>query len=457
LFSLAFAYAAFQKGGVWPKDWSVFLLALAVLSGVYWLRTPSSERAPSPARWLGWLLAALPCYAAFQLLPLPLPVLRVLSPARAEVHEGLRGALEAGVFAPLSVKPAATLEHALRIAGCVAAFLLLRELAFRFADRPWRLALPLVAIAGLEGALGLAQFYAEGSEGFAHGTYVNRNHYAGLLEMSLPFAVMYPVAVLRRVESRHRSPAGPALAACAWLAVAAIILLGIIDSLSRMGFVAALASLFLMGALALGAGRRAWRKWAAVGLVGALVVIGFVFLPPDQLIARFGDLAATDEISGDTRVNIWRETLGVIAAFPVFGCGLGGYQSAFFRYKRMAPAHTIDFAHNDYLQLLAELGVAGFALVAVLVVAALWMAMRAAVAHSRPGGRALGLACTGALAAILLHSLVDFNLYVPANAMLLTWIAALAAGLTFSWRSVPAWKPQGAPRVLEARVVSSES
>jgi hypothetical protein len=101
--------------------------------------------------------------------------------------------------------------------------------------------------------------------------------------------------------------------------------------------------------------------------------------------------------------------------------------------------------------------VAGFALVAVLVVAALWMAMRAAVAHSRPGGRALGLACTGALAAILLHSLVDFNLYVPANAMLLTWIAALAAGLAFSWRSVPAWKPQGAPRVLEARVVSSES
>jgi O-antigen ligase len=218
-----------------------------------------------------------------------------------------------------------------------------------------------------------------------------------------------------------------------------------------MGFVAALASLFVMGALALGAGQRAWRRWLAVGLVGALVLLGFIFLPPNELIARFGEFAATDELSGDTRIQIWTETERLIAAFPLFGCGLGGFQSAFFRYKQMAPQHTVDFAHNDYLQLLAELGVVGFALLAVLVLAALWAAVRAALRSGPPAVSALGLAATGALTAILLHSLVDFNLYVPANALLFTWVAAISAGLGFARFPGAAWRPAGTPRVLEAK------
>jgi len=456
-FSVAFGYAVFQKGGVWPQDWNWFLLVVGLLSAAYWIGTRWLGSAPRPAGWVRWALVLLPCYAFFQVAPLPLGVLRVVSPARAELHQGLAGTLPAGGWAPLSVFPGATLEHAVRLVGFVAAFLLLRELACRFSERPWRLAYPFVAVAVLEAVLGLVQYYSEASEGHAHGTYVNRNHFAGLLEMALPFAVMYPVAVLRGTHSRYSAPARPALVACAWLAVAAAILLGIIHSLSRMGFIAALASLFVMGALALGAGRRAWRRWLAVGLAGALVLFAFIFLPPNDLIARFGELAATEELSGDTRVQIWREAVRVIAAFPVFGCGLGGFQSAFYRYKQMAPQLTIDFAHNDYLQLLAELGLVGFALLAALVVAALWAAVRGAVKGGRPEVSALGLAATGALAAILLHSLVDFNLYVPANALQLTWIAAISAGLGFTRAPGAAWRPAGTPQVLEAKFFVAES
>jgi len=422
LLSAAFSYAVFQKGGVWSQDWNIFLLILGLLALFYRPRTPVPRLEP----WLRWPLILLPCYAAFQLLPLPIPLLRILSPARAEIQAALGGS-----FAPLSVVPVATLHHFIRISACVAAFLLLRQLAHRFSGRPWTLAYPIILIASLEAALGLAQ------QPEAHGTYVSRNHYAGLLEMSLGFPVAYALACGSNLLVG-------ALTACASLSAAALILLAIIHSQSRMGFIAALFSLFVMALLAL-----PFRKWTALALAAALVLLAFIYLPPDQLIARFADLASTDEISGDTRAHIWSDTLRLIAAYPVFGCGLGGYHSAFLRYKQVAPASTVDFAHNDYLQFLAELGIIGFAIAAALILSVLFLTLRALSKHTTRQGRALALASIGGLAAILLHSLVDFNLYVPANALLMTWIAALAATLMFSSRPLPA------PRVIEVKAVAT--
>jgi O-antigen ligase len=93
------------------------------------------------------------------------------------------------------------------------------------------------------------------------------------------------------------------------------------------------------------------------------------------------------------------------------------------------PLLTDDFAHNDYLQLLAELGLVGFAIGATLAFSVVRTAVRRAVISADPGARYFAVACAGALAAILLHSLVDFNLYIPANAMLLAWIAGMTAGV----------------------------
>jgi O-antigen ligase len=88
----------------------------------------------------------------------------------------------------------------------------------------------------------------------------------------------------------------------------------------------------------------------------------------------------------------------------------------------------VDYAHNDYLQFFAELGAAGFVIGLVLLGS---IARRAArTTDDTSGIRWVGLACLGSLTAIAVHSAMDFNLYVPANAAILAWICGLATGLT---------------------------
>jgi O-antigen ligase len=174
------------------------------------------------------------------------------------------------------------------------------------------------------------------------------------------------------------------------------------------------------------------RQIVTVGLVAALVLAGFVFLPPDKLIPRFAQLVSTDGLTEEGRTRLWAETIPLIRAYPLLGCGLGGYETAVYKFQLSGELMTDDFAHNDYLQLLAELGLAGFLIVGALAFSVATKAMRAAVTSTEPEAQYLGIACAGTLCAIALHSLADFNLYIPANAMLLAWIGGVTAGAPVS-------------------------
>jgi O-antigen ligase len=440
---LVLAYAVFAWGGVLQTDQYHYLLVLGLLAVVLSLARPRDQWAPLPGRVVRWSLALLPAYILMQVVPLPVALVSVISPVRTASIPPAALIGRPANFLTLSVSPIATFQSFLLVCGYVIVFLLVRELTWRFADRRWLTIWPIVAIGALEAGLGLSQNFGRGVDQLRWGTYVNHNHYAGFLEMALPFAVAYPVALWRRTRSRGHSAVAPALAACGVWALAGLMFAAIVFSFSRMGFIATLASLFVMGALALGSRQLSWaarsrkRQTATVGLVAALVLAGFVFLPPDKLIARFVQLVSTDP-TGEGRSQLWAETIPLIRAYPVFGCGLGGYETAFMRFKVSSPLVTDDFAHNDYLQLLAELGLAGFAIGAALAFSVVRTTMRKAVGSRDPGARHFAVACAGALAAILVHSLADFNLYIPANAMLLAWIAGMTAGArewpTSNWR-----------------------
>jgi O-antigen ligase len=173
-------------------------------------------------------------------------------------------------------------------------------------------------------------------------------------------------------------------------------------------------------------------------LLSVLALLAFILLPDDPLIARYAQLAPADAISSDIRTGMWRDTLGLIKAFPLFGCGLGAFESCFPRFQTVAPMYTIDFAHNDYLQYLSELGALAFLAGLLFALGIFRQAIRSAMDEPSTDRRCVALACTGSFVAISLHSFVDFNLYIPSNAMLLAWIAGIAATSLHSAWSRPA-------------------
>lgn len=431
--TLILLYATVNWGGVVREDRSIYLLALGVVSvsaGLFRARTNS---VPRLAPVLRWLLPLLPIYVAFQILPLPSGWVAALSPARGQVLAALGPIGGVPTYASISVFPSGTLQHLLLISGYLVVFLLVRELTWFFADRPWILAVPLVAIAAWQAVLGIAQ-HSGGGDGIVRGDYVNRNHFAGLLELTLPFTVAYPLGLLRERHRRSGIPMPDALRMSASWAVAATLLAGIAFSLSRMGFVSAMCSFLVMGVVAVVTHKSSWHssspaiKWTSIAAVALLVSTIFFFLPPDQLVQRFAGVSANQGID-EGRAELWAETVNLVRAYPIFGCGLGGYQSAFPKYKISGPLVTDDYAHNDYLQVLAEMGILGGSILLGLATIIVRSSFRCALSVSEPAVWSLALACCGSLSAILIHSLADFNLYIPANAFIVSWVAGIVVAL----------------------------
>ncbi len=146
------------------------------------------------------IVAALlfPVYAACQLVPLPETLLRIVSPTRGEMTSSLRAMIPSLRFAPITVGPTRTWLHLSRIVAYALLFVSVREIARRAKDHPWLPTIPIMLVGGFEAALGLYQFF--GGDGSPSGTYASRDHFAGCLEMTWPFAIAYGVSPLARVN-----------------------------------------------------------------------------------------------------------------------------------------------------------------------------------------------------------------------------------------------------------------
>ena len=291
--ALSLAWALFLRAGVHPSDWVSTVLFVGCTCFVYWFFVRKRHLAPPTVGWVGWVIWALPCYCAFQLLPLPLGLLRILSPARAQLVDALTPVLPAA-HAPIAVNPPMAVLWGFTIVCYVATFFLVSELGWRFVDRPWITVVPLVVLGFVEAAFGMAQVSAGWPNAEGTGTYTNRDHFSGMLEMILPLAIMFGWAILRRNRDSFEQSIWPAIQVCVVWAAAALMLVAIVYSMSRMGFFVALCSLFVTGALSFGP-RLPSRNFRTVSLTmlafGSLAL--FIFLPPDQLVARFAEMSAS--------------------------------------------------------------------------------------------------------------------------------------------------------------------
>lgn len=447
-FVLVFATLAFAAVQTWA--WA---LLLGVALGLLAFRTDPMlrhrrlvvERAPL---LLG--LALVGAVLVVQLIPLPPFLVEALAPkTHALLSERLPG-FARGAWQPLSLDRSATIETGLKLLLYAATFLLAAGLAR--AGKGEFLLYVLVGLAAFEAVYGLAEAYAAKSRIFlwrkpfnsmrASGTYINPNHLAGLLGMAIPIALGLAALPSRRpkpprgtqwlvVLLTHPELPKRVLLVFACLAAAA----GLVGSLSRAGVVAAVCGVI---ALALLYPNRRRGRWLVLGVVGAALV-WVALLGTERLMHRFQVLSEAQGPGTATRLDFARDTLRMSTAHPLLGVGGGAFEATVPEYLRveLPEGKQLKYAHNDYAQTLAELGWGGAAALFLGVFLTWWRARKVGNRAPSTRRRALVAMSLAALVPLMVHSLVDFNLRMPANAL---WATAL---LGFAWgtaRPRTVWK-----------------
>jgi tetratricopeptide (TPR) repeat protein/O-antigen ligase len=261
-------------------------------------------------------------------------------------------------------------------------------------------------------------------------TFVNPNHQALYLLVPLFLAM----GLLLRPRLGRRGPVRPAgdppssstALALKVLLVGAAAVMGaaLLLTQSRGGMFSALTGLIVVLALSL-YGRTSKRVPLILGLGIALFVIYASTFGLDLVVERLA--IAIREPFSDLRWTTWSGTLAVAKEAPFLGVGLGAFEDAFRAHQPLAiwSGYLVDYAHNDYLQLLAETGLAGAVILAWALVAFVVFVLGRWATRQDPFVRGLVTGGLGALAAILAHSATDFGLHMPANALQLAVLGAV--------------------------------
>jgi O-antigen ligase len=248
-----------------------------------------------------------------------------------------------------------------------------------------------------------------------YGPYPNHAHYAGLMEMLFPVALVFALSQEFRPHARLL------------LYFAAIVMAGsIFLAASLGGILSFLGELVVLGIVVL-RGRRGAQIWRSVLIVLLLLSFFAVMLQPTALQERLQHWKSKSErVEVTERLDIVRDSMAMVAKRPVLGYGLGTFIEVFPRYRTFYTDYIVNAAHNEYVQVLVELGVTGLILILVLVVLLFRDGMKKAMGWQHDCERAMALAALVGCSGILIHSLCDFNLQVPANAALFSVFAGLA-------------------------------
>jgi O-antigen ligase len=267
--------------------------------------------------------------------------------------------------------------------------------------------------------------------GFPFGPYVNRNHFAGFAEILIPVALV-PL-VLGKVRRERLFLVG---------LFAVVPIVALLLSASRGGIISFAVQLVILFSLLLV--RRLQSRYMLVGGVLVLcAILAVSWIGVRQVLQRFSDYQALD-VSAGKRGSMSHDTWRIFLDHPAMGTGLGTLQMVFPPYESLYDAKVVNHAHNDYVEALAETGVVG-GICCLWFLAVLFLeSVKGLKDLGSSFGAALNLSGLVGCCGLLVHSLVDFNLHIPANALLFFVSAHLAT--TRLQTSTPGTEENSPPR-----------
>jgi O-antigen ligase len=451
--TLLLGWGALAMGGL-PSWAAAPILVFAITTGILGFLEPGSNPSRTSFRHAG-LLAAMALFIAaigVQLVPLPEPMVKRLSPARVEFeYERLLAIADRrdpamvpltpnGAARPLSIAPSRTLLGLAGVAG-FAIFLFgaargFSRVGVRGISRPILILGVLVTFIGIyriaNGTVALYGLYVPLSPARESAPFINRNHQAGWLAMVLALglgALAGEVARgMRGVPPTWRDrllwlSSKQANVAALMLFASVIIAIGMLTTQSRSG-AAALATVFvvIIGWSLWKQPTKVRRRAFGIGLI--LVLLAVISYAGEGVARR---LAITSWDGMDGRVAIWRDTTTIADKFWLTGSGFNTFGVAMLRYQTSKDAFRYIEAHNDYLQLAAEggllVGIPAIIL-AITLIAAIFRRFRDGADDTRTYWLRVG--AVAAICAIAVQSVTDFTLQIPGAFAMFATILAIA-------------------------------
>jgi O-antigen ligase len=355
------------------------------------------------------------------------------SPPRAALDLGSDGAAPPRGFT-LSLAPSATLERAFWYSALLLAFLLVcRRTASRRRAAIYRAT--LFVFFGVLAAVGIANrltaparmLWVRDAPADTRpvGPYVNASHFAGVMELAVPWLLGYGLAAVagRRGPDGHRAARLAALGA-AGVGAAATLLAASKTAATTVGFV----SIVLIAVAAARSGRGLGRKRAILlaGTAASLLLLVAIALA-GPLRGRIADYRAMTQggFSEESRKLAWSAGQRMAKDFPWTGSGFGALGETLIAYLPRGERDYWAQLHNDYLEVYAAGGLVAAALLVWLAAAFARRIGRSLKLGSDRGPSLSSLGLALGLAALAVHEIVDFNLQIPANALLFVVVAAM--------------------------------
>ncbi len=424
-------------GAVHPIVFGSYVVLVLVGLGSWLCFFVEGQELTSTAKtWLLPLFVLL-AYVAFQSVPLPLSWLEFLSPARAlrvEMVNRLAGTEQN--FVSISDHGLLSLTRVSLLLALLVYYTSLKILMQRD-DKVYRAVFSIIiAIGVLEALYGLFQFlnphvgilWLPLKSRAASGTIIYKNQYASLLNMCWPFALAGATLFLRgnrkqnsrrhrrmSMKNRLKRISNTEKSVPLFFLATGIILLAVLFSLSRGGIISMLLVMLLLIFL-LPISKRI--KIIVIGLF-VMFILGYgSLLGLDTLISRFGSVGT----SGSTRWAVYVASIPMLKDHFFTGVGLGGYSLLSPVYlKGISQTAHFDKAHNEYLQLLIELGVPAALLLFSWLFYAMMVAGKKLTMYIKMSGEhvesklVIGIAAFCGLIGFFIHGLVDFGWRLPAN------------------------------------------
>jgi O-antigen ligase len=433
------AWATFLAGGVYAWVW---ISAGGLLLGLALAVRPEVARRDR-FRILDITLIGLIAACVVQVVPMPIALLRTIDPAAIAVRTTLwlppSLTPSSAEWIPISIAPNDTIAAAGIFLTAVMMFWICRRVCGE--GGTGRLVRGIAVIGLIASVAAITQraqridmlygvWRPLDAGARPYGPFVNRNHMATWIVMACPLVFGYLLARAPRREtpflfSQRIVNALKQLGTMRiWLVVAVCVMtLTAMLSASRSGLVGLMTAFVLSTLLIRQRGDLIVRRWVFFQLA-LLAVVVLWFANYDVLLKRLDETIAQAQ-EGRGRVAIWRDTLRLVEDFPVTGTGAGTYGSAINVYQTAEPGYAIGEAHNHYLQLMAE-GGAWLLLPAALATGLFLVLARRSLQQDLSANYLIRAGACAGMAGVLVQSIWETGLTIPANALLFAMLAAIA-------------------------------